>query len=114
MKNYDFDIRSLSHLIRFGNKSWVKVPKNKVDKPFNMWRDPMSGREKLLYMEEYDNFEEADEAASAAFFSAAAMLSGFAAADNAAIEAPDKSRTDTAAARVFFIIIVHLTISNAE
>ena len=59
-------------------------------------------------------FEEADEAASAAVFSAAAVLSGFAAADNAAIEAPDKSRTDTAAARVFFIIIVHLTISNAE
>ena len=63
MKNYDFDIRSLSHLIRFGDKSWVKVPKNNVDKPFDTWRDPMSGREKLSYMEEYGNFDEAEEAA---------------------------------------------------
>lgn len=67
MKNYKFDPRSLSHLIRFSDKSWVKVPRNKVDKPFNTWRDPMSGREKLSYMEEYDNFEEAEEAAEAWF-----------------------------------------------
>lgn len=67
MKNYDFDIRSLSHLIRFGDKSWVKVPKNKVDKPFDTWKDPVSGCEKLSYMEEYDSFEEADEAAEAYF-----------------------------------------------
>lgn len=67
MKNYEFDPKSLSHLIRFEDKSWVKVPKNKVDKPFNTWRDPMSGREKLSYMEEYGNFEEAEEAADVWF-----------------------------------------------
>ena len=63
MKNYEFDPRSLSHLIRFGDKSWVKVPKNPVDRPFDIFRDPVSGCEKLSYMEEYDSFEEADEAA---------------------------------------------------
>ena len=67
MKNYYFDPRSLSHLIRFEDKSWVKVPKNKVDKPFNTWKDPMSGCEKLSYMEEYGNFEEAEEAAESYF-----------------------------------------------
>lgn len=67
MKNYEFDPKSLIHLIRFEDKSWVKVPKNKVDKPFNTWRDPMSGREKLSYMEEYGNFEEAEEAADVWF-----------------------------------------------
>ena len=67
MKNYDFDIRGLSHLIRFGDKGWVKVPKNKVDRPFDTWKDPMSGCEKLSYMEEYDNFEEADEASEEYF-----------------------------------------------
>ena len=67
MKNYYFDPRSLSHLIRFEDKSWVKVPKYKVDKPFNTWKDPMSGCEKLSYMEEYGNFEEAEEAAESYF-----------------------------------------------
>ena len=67
MKNYKFDPRSLSHLIRFGDNSWVKVPKNTVDKPFDTWKDPMSGCEKLSYMEEYGNFEEAEEAAEAYF-----------------------------------------------
>ena len=67
MKNYKFDPRSLSHFIRLGDKSWVKVPKNQVDKPFNTWKDPVSGCEKLSYMEEYDSFEEADEAAEAYF-----------------------------------------------
>ena len=67
MKNYYFDPRSLSHFIRFEDKSWVKVPKNTVDKPFNTWKDPVSGREKLSYMEEYDSFEEAEEAAEAWF-----------------------------------------------
>lgn len=67
MKNYEFDIRGLSHLIRIGDKGWVKVPKNPVDKPFSTWRDPMSGREKLSYIEEYDSFEEADEAAEEYF-----------------------------------------------
>ena len=67
MNNYEFDIRSLSHLIRFGDKGWVKVPKNPVDKPFNTWKDPMSGREKLSYVEEYDSFEEADEASEEYF-----------------------------------------------
>ena len=54
-------------MIRFEDKSWVKVPQNPVDKPFDTWRDPVSGYEKLSYMEEYDNFEEADEAADAWF-----------------------------------------------
>ena len=67
MKNYEFDPRSLSHLTRFGDKSWVKVPNNPVDRPFNTWKDPMIGREKLAYMEEYDSFDEADEAAEAYF-----------------------------------------------
>ena len=67
MKNYEFDPRSLSHLIKLNDKYWIKVPKNKVDRPFNTWRDPMSGFEKLSYMEEYDSFEEADEAAEAYF-----------------------------------------------
>lgn len=67
MKNYEFDPKSLSHLIRFSDKSWMKVPKNKVDRPFDTWRDPMSGREKLSYMEEYGNFEEAEEAADVWF-----------------------------------------------
>ena len=68
MKNYyKFDPKSLSHLIRFGDKSWVKVPNNQVDKPFDIFRDPVSGREKLSYMEEYGNFEEAEEAAEAYF-----------------------------------------------
>lgn len=67
MKNYDFDIRSLSHFIRFEDKSWVKVPKNQVDKPFDTFKDPVSGCEKLSYMEEYGNFEEAEEAAEAYF-----------------------------------------------
>lgn len=67
MKNYKFDPKSLSHFIRFEDNSWVKVPKNSVDKPFNTWKDPMSGFEKLSYMEEYGNFEEAEEAAEAWF-----------------------------------------------
>ena len=67
MKNYKFDPKSLSHFIRFEDKSWVKVPKNKVDKPFDTFKDPVSGREKLSYMEEYGNFEEAEEAAEAWF-----------------------------------------------
>ena len=68
MKNYyKFDPKSFSHLIRFEDKSWVKVPQNPVDKPFDTWRDPVSGCEKLSYMEEYDNFEEAEEAAEAWF-----------------------------------------------
>lgn len=67
MKNYDFDPRSLSHLIRFEENGWVKVPKNSVDRPFDTFKDPVSGCEKLSYMEEYENFEEADEAAEAWF-----------------------------------------------
>lgn len=67
MKNYDFDPRSLSHFIRFEDKGWVKVPKNTGDKPFDTWKDPFSGYEKLSYMEEYGNFEEAEEAADAYF-----------------------------------------------
>lgn len=67
MKNYKFDPRSLSHFIRFEDKSWVKFPKNTVDKPFDTFKDPMSGCEKLSYMEEYDNFDEAEEAAEAYF-----------------------------------------------
>ena len=67
MKNYYFDPRRLSHLIRFEDKSQIKVQKNKVDKPFNTWKDPMSGCEKLSYMEEYGNFEEAEEAAESYF-----------------------------------------------
>lgn len=67
MKNYDFDIRGLSHLIKLNDKGWVKVPKNKVDRPFDTWKDPMSGCEKLSYMEEYDSFDEADEASEEYF-----------------------------------------------
>ena len=67
MKNYEFDIRGLNHLIRFGDNSWIKVPKNKVDRPFDTLRDPVSGCEKLSYMEEYDSFDEANEAAEAYF-----------------------------------------------
>ena len=67
MKNYEFDIRGLNHLIKLNGKDWVKVPKNSIDRPFDIFRDPMSGREKLSYMEEYDNFEEAEEAAEACF-----------------------------------------------
>lgn len=63
MKNYDFDPKSLSHLIKLNDKKWIKVPKNSIDKPFNTWKDPVSGYEKLSYMEEYGNFEEAEEAA---------------------------------------------------
>ena len=41
--------------------------KNKVDRPFDTLRDPVSGCEKLSYMEEYDSFDEANEAAEAYF-----------------------------------------------
>lgn len=64
---YKFDPKKWSHFIRFEDKSWVKVPQNKVDKPFDTWIDPVSGREKLSYMEEYDSFEEAEEAAEVWF-----------------------------------------------
>ena len=67
MKNYYFDPRSLSHFIIFEDKSWVKVPQNQADKPFDTFKDPVSGYEKLSYMEEYDSFEEAEEAAEAWF-----------------------------------------------
>ena len=67
MKNYEFDIRGLNHLIKLNGKDWIKVPKNKVDRPFNTWKDPVSGCEKLSYVEEYDNFEEAEEAAEEYF-----------------------------------------------
>ena len=68
MKNYyKFDPKQWNHLIRFEDNVWVKVPKNTVDKPFDTWKDPVSGREKLSYMEEYDSFEEAEEAAEAWF-----------------------------------------------
>ena len=67
MKNYKFDPKSLSHFIRFEDNSWVKVPKNQVDRPFDTFKDPVSGHEKLSYMEEYGNFEEAEEAAEAYF-----------------------------------------------
>lgn len=64
---YKFDPKQWSHLVRFSDKSLVKVPKNTVDKPFDTWKDPVSGREKLSYMEEYGNFEEADEASEEYF-----------------------------------------------
>ena len=67
MKNYEFDYRSLSHLIRLNDKEWIKVQKNNVDKPFDTWRDPVTGCEKMSYMEEYDSFGEADEAADVWF-----------------------------------------------
>lgn len=68
MKNYyKFDPKQWSHLFRFEDNGWVKVPKNSVDKPFDTFKDPVSGCEKLSYMEEYDNFEEAAEAAEAYF-----------------------------------------------
>lgn len=67
MKNYEFDPRSLSHLIKLNDKKWIKVPKNSIDRPFDIFRDPVSGCEKLSYMEEYGNFEEAEEAAEAYF-----------------------------------------------
>ena len=61
MKNYyEFD------LVQFNNNQWIKVPKS-PDKPFDTWRDPVSGREKLSYMEMYDSFGEADEAADVWF-----------------------------------------------
>lgn len=68
MKNYyKFDPKKWSHFMRFEDKGWVKVPKNSVDRPFDTWRDPVSGCEKLSYMEEYGSFEEAEEAAEAYF-----------------------------------------------
>lgn len=67
MKNCEFDKKGFSHFMRFEDNSWVKVPKNQVDRPFDTWKDPMSGFEKLSYMEEYGNFEEAEEAAEAYF-----------------------------------------------
>ena len=69
MENYyKFDPKKWSHLVRFrSDKKWVKVPRNPVDKPFDTWRDPVSGCEKLSYMEEYDNFCDAEEAAEAWF-----------------------------------------------
>ena len=38
-----------------------------IDRPFDIFRDPVSGCEKISYVEEYDSFEEADEAAEAYF-----------------------------------------------
>lgn len=64
MKNYyKFDPKKWSHFMRFEDNGWVKFPKNTVDKPFDTWKDPVSGCEKLSYMEEYGNFDEAEEAA---------------------------------------------------
>lgn len=53
--------------MKFEDNGWVKVPKNSIDRPFDIFRDPVSGCEKLSYVEEYDSFEEADEAAEAYF-----------------------------------------------
>ena len=60
-------MKNFSHFMRFEDNSWVKVPKNQVDRPFDIFRDPVSGCEKLSYMEEYDSFDEANEAAEAYF-----------------------------------------------
>ena len=64
MKNYyKFDPKIFSHIFRFEDNGWVKVPKNSIDRPFDIFRDPVSGCEKISYVEEYDSFEEAEEAA---------------------------------------------------
>lgn len=60
MNNYEFD------MIKLNDKYWIKVLKS-PDKPFGTWRDPVTGHEKLSYMEMYDCFGEADEAADVWF-----------------------------------------------
>ena len=60
-------MKNWGHFMRFEDNSWVKFPKNQVDKPFDTFKDPVSGFEKLSYMEEYGNFDEAEEVAEAYF-----------------------------------------------
>ena len=55
------------HVCFLGGKYIIKIPMNSVDKPFDTCRDPITGEEKLSYMNNYDTFDEADKAADDCF-----------------------------------------------
>ena len=55
------------HVCCLGGEYMIKIPMNSVDKPFCNWRDPITGEEKLPYMNNYDTFDEAEKAADAWF-----------------------------------------------